>query len=162
LSRLSNRASLHTTARTIGAPSFEPDMTAQQGTIDSYLDLHPEVTAALAGGRPVVALESTAITLGLPRAGIRAFATGGIGGVHRGGQISLDISADLAALASSPVALVSAGVKLIQNLEKTLEVFETYSVSVIVYGCDDAPAFYCRGAGIAVQIARADAASAAG
>ncbi len=88
-------------------------MTAQQGTIDSYLDLHPEVVEALAGGRPVVALESTAITLGLPRAGIRAFATGGIGGVHRGGQISLDISADLAALASSPVALVSAGAKLI-------------------------------------------------
>lgn len=137
-------------------------MTAQQGTIDSYLDLHPEVVEALAGGRPVVALESTAIALGLPRAGIRAFATGGIGGVHRGGQISLDISADLAALASSPVALVSAGVKLIQNLDETLEVFEIHTVSVIIYGCDGVPAFYCRGAGVAVQIARADAASAAG
>ena len=82
--------------------------------------------------------------------------------MHRGGQISLDISADLAALASSPVALVSAGVKFIQNLEKTLKVFEIYSVTVIVYGCDGVPAFYCRGAGVAVQIARADAASTAG
>ena len=87
-------------------------MTAQQGTIDSYLDLHPEVVEALAGGRPVVALESTAIALGLPRAPASGpFATSGIGSVHRGGQISLDISADLAALASSPVALVSADVK---------------------------------------------------
>ena len=82
--------------------------------------------------------------------------------MHRGVQIGLDISADLAALASSPVALVSAGVKLIQNLEKTLEVFKIYSISVIVYGCDGVPAFYCRGAGVAAQIARADAASAAG
>jgi hypothetical protein len=72
LSRLSNRANvrvrLGATARTIGAPSFGTGMTAQQGAIDSYLDLHPEVVEALAGGRPVVALESTAIALGLPRA----------------------------------------------------------------------------------------------
>jgi pseudouridine-5'-phosphate glycosidase len=197
-----------------------------------YLELHAEVADALAAGRPVVALESTAIAHGLPRprnlvtarhleaivrdvgavpatvavldrrirvglsaealgqfaaredvvkasrrdlafllasghpgattvaatlavaalAGIRVFATGGIGGVHRGGAASLDVSADLAALADCPVALVSAGAKLILDLEKTLEVLETYSVPVIGYGCTSFPGFYCADAGLPLDL----------
>ena len=205
-------------------------MTGQHGTHDSYLDLAPEVAAALAEGGPVVALETTAIAHGLPRprnletaramdaavraegavpawialldgrarvglaadelasfanggdvakasrrdlgpllaagrpgattvagtlriahlAGIRVFATGGIGGVHRGAETSFDVSADLGALAAAPVAVVSAGAKLILDLQKTLEVLETLSVPVVGYDCDEFPAFYCRSAGLAL------------
>ena len=85
-------------------------------------------------------------------AGIRVFATGGIGGVHRGGHRSLDVSADLGALADSPVALVSAGAKLILDLDKTLEVFETYSVPVIGYRCASFPGFYCADAGLPLEL----------
>jgi pseudouridine-5'-phosphate glycosidase len=85
-------------------------------------------------------------------AGIRVFATGGIGGVHRGGETSLDVSADLGALAAHPVALVSAGCKLILDVEKTLEAFETYSIPVIGYGCHSLPAFYCRDSGLALDV----------
>jgi pseudouridine-5'-phosphate glycosidase len=207
-------------------------MTIGTSHLEPYLELLPEVAAALAGGRPVVALESTAIAHGLPRprnlvtarhleaivrdvgavpatvaildhririgltaeelgafaaredvvkasrrdlafllvsghagattvaatltvaasAGIRVFATGGIGGVHRGGETSLDVSADLGALADSPVALVSAGAKLILDLEKTLEVAETYSIPVIGYGCSSFPGFYCADAGLALDL----------
>ncbi len=207
-------------------------MTASDAHLAPYLELLPEVAAALAAGRPVVALESTAIAHGLPRprnlvtarhleaivrdvgavpatvaildhrirvglgaeelgafaaredvvkasrrdlafllvsghagattvaatltvaalAGIRAFATGGIGGVHRGGETSLDLSADLGALADSPVALVSAGAKLILDIEKTMEVFETYSIPVIGYRCSSFPGFYCADAGLALGL----------
>jgi pseudouridine-5'-phosphate glycosidase len=207
-------------------------MTASDPRLATYLDLHPEVSDALAAGRPVVALESAAIAHGLPRprnlvtarhleaivrdvgavpatvavlerrirvglpadelgafaarddvakasrrdlafllvsgyagattvaatravaalAGIRVFATGGIGGVHRGGETSLDVSADLAALADCPVALVSAGAKLILDLGKTLEVIETYSIPVIGYGCTSFPGFYCADAGLPLDL----------
>jgi pseudouridine-5'-phosphate glycosidase len=85
-------------------------------------------------------------------AGIRVFATGGIGGVHRGGARSLDVSADLGALADNPVALVSSGAKLILDLEKTLEVIETYSIPVIGYGCPSFPGFYCADAGLPLDL----------
>ena len=207
-------------------------MTASDAHLAPYLELLPEVAAALAAGRPVVALESTAIAHGLPRprnlvtarrleaivrdvgavpatvaildhrirvglgaeelgafaaredvvkasrrdlafllvsghagattvaatltvaalAGIRAFATGGIGGVHRGGETSLDVSADLGALADSPVALVSAGAKLILDLDKTLELIETYSIPVIGYGCSSFPGFYCADVGLPLDL----------
>ncbi|HTM64202.1 MAG TPA: pseudouridine-5'-phosphate glycosidase [Gammaproteobacteria bacterium] len=73
-------------------------------------------------------------------AGIRVFATGGIGGVHRGD--AFDISADLIELSCSPVAVVCAGAKSILDLPRTLEYLETYSIPVIGYGCDTLPAFY--------------------
>ncbi|MFD1159583.1 pseudouridine-5'-phosphate glycosidase [Roseovarius aestuarii] len=76
------------------------------------------------------------------RAGIEVFATGGIGGVHRGADASFDISADLQELAQSPVTVVSAGAKAILDLPKTLEVLETLGVPVIVYGQDSFPAFW--------------------
>lgn len=192
------------------------------------LAVAPDVAAALADGRPVVALESTIVTHGLPwpdnvataraveaavraggavpatiavidgrlriglddvalealaRAGsvmklsradlafavglgrtgsttvaatmiaahlasIEVFATGGIGGVHRGAETSFDVSADLDELARTPVAVVSAGAKAILDLPKTLEMLETRGVPVIGWKTDDFPAFWSRASGL--------------
>lgn len=81
-------------------------------------------------------------------AGIHVFATGGIGGVHRGADHSFDISADLMELAATPVTVVAAGAKAILDLPKTLEVLETSGVPVIAYGQPDFPAFWSRSSGI--------------
>lgn len=197
-----------------------------------YLDLSPEVDAALAAGKPVVALESTIISHGMPypqnvetaltveqtirengavpatiaiiggrlkaglsteeiehlgksgqavpkasrrdlavlvskksdgattvtttmmiaaMAGIRIFATGGIGGVHRGAETTMDISADLEELATTPVMVVCAGAKSILDLGLTLEYLETKGVPVIGYGTEELPAFYTRKSGFAVD-----------
>lgn len=194
-----------------------------------FLRTSPEIADALAGGRPVVALESTIITHGMPfpqnldmarrveaivraggalpatvaimdgafrvgladadlerlaetggkaakasrrdvaallnagvpagttvattmqaaeMAGISLFATGGIGGVHRGAELSFDISADLQELSRTPVAVVCAGAKAILDLPRTLEVLETLGVPVIGYGTDDFPAFWTRSSGL--------------
>ena len=192
------------------------------------LAVHPEVTAALAARRAVVALESTVIAHGLPRpqnleaaraleeevrglgstpatiavadgqaivgaddallvrlaeesavakvslrdlapvlarrglgattvaatveiaarAGIAVMSTGGIGGVHRGGERSFDESADLEAIAKHPVCVVCAGPKLVLDLALTLERLETLGVPVIGYGTDELPAFYVRSSGL--------------
>lgn len=206
---------------------------------DAPLALTPEVATALAEGRPVVALESTIITHGMPfpqnvqtaravedavraggavpatiavmggairvglepaaldalgrtpdamklsradlavclamgrtgattvaatmiaarLAGIHVFATGGIGGVHRGAELSFDISADLQELAQSPVTVVSAGAKAILDLPKTLEVLETLGVPVIAYGQDALPAFWSRDSGLRAPLRMEDAAT---
>jgi pseudouridine-5'-phosphate glycosidase len=81
------------------------------------------------------------------RAGIRVFATGGIGGVHRGAESSFDVSADLEELAKTPVAVVCAGAKAILDLPKTLEYLETRGVPVIGYKTDQFPAFWSRNSG---------------
>jgi pseudouridine-5'-phosphate glycosidase len=81
------------------------------------------------------------------QAGIRVFATGGIGGVHRGAETSFDISADLTEMAETPVAVVSAGAKSILDIGRTLEMLETLGVPVIAYGSDAFPAFYSRESG---------------
>ena len=78
-------------------------------------------------------------------AGIHVFATGGIGGVHKGAEDSFDISADLLELAQTPVTVVAAGAKAILDVDKTLEVLETQGVPVIAYGQDAFPAFWSRG-----------------
>ncbi len=80
---------------------------------------------------------------------IAVFATGGIGGVHRGAASSFDISADLMELARTPLTVVCAGAKAILDLPKTLEVLETQGVPVITYGQDDLPAFWSRSSGLA-------------
>src|SRR5581483_2945542 len=80
-------------------------------------------------------------------AGIRVFATGGIGGVHRGAETSFDISADLTEMAETPVAVVSAGAKSILDIGRTLEMLETLGVPVIAYKSDAFPAFYSRESG---------------
>jgi pseudouridylate synthase len=80
-------------------------------------------------------------------AGIRVFATGGVGGVHRGAEATFDISADLSELGRTPVAVICAGVKSILDIPKTLEYLETQRVPVIAHGTDDFPAFYARTSG---------------
>lgn len=84
-------------------------------------------------------------------AGIRVFATGGIGGVHRGGELSWDVSADLQELSRTPVAVVSAGAKAILDLGRTLEYLETMGVPVFGYRSDRFPAFYTPDSGYAVD-----------
>ena len=192
--------------------------------MNKYLDIAPEVQQALADGRPVVALESTIISHGMPypknvetallveqtlrdngavpatiailggrlkaglskeeitylgkagrkvakvsrrattvtttimidhMAGIQVFATGGIGGVHRGAETTMDISADLEELAQTPVMVVCAGAKAILDLGLTLEYLETKGVPVLGYGTDELPAFYTRESGLGVD-ARVD------
>ena len=196
--------------------------------MNKYLDIAPEVQKALEEGRPVVALESTIISHGMPypqnvetalnvekiirdggavpatiaiiggrlkagltpeeidylgktgagvtkasrrdlpvlvakgsdgactvtttmmiahMAGIQVFATGGIGGVHRGAEKTMDISADLQELANTPVCVVCAGAKSILDLGLTLEYLETYGVPVLGLRTDELPAFYCRTSG---------------
>jgi pseudouridylate synthase len=98
-------------------------------------------------------------------AGIRVFATGGIGGVHRGAvrgpTPTLDISADLQELARTPVAVVCAGPKAILDLPLTLEYLETNGVPVIVLGQDEMPGFYSQGSGVAAPATVADVSAAA-
>ena len=200
--------------------------------LNKYLDVNPEVAAAVAEGRPVVALESTIISHGMPypqnvetalnveriireagavpatiaiiggrlkagltaeeieyfgkkgqaiakasrrdlavlcargedgattvtttmmiahMAGIKVFATGGIGGVHRGAETTMDISADLEELAHTPVMVVCAGAKSILDLGLTLEYLETHGVPVIGFGTEELPAFYTRSSGFKVD-----------
>jgi len=200
--------------------------------MNKYLDVNPEVAAAIAAGKPVVALESTIISHGMPypqnvetalnveriirengavpatiaiiggrlkagltpeqieyfgkkgtaihkasrrdlavlcargedgattvtttmiiahMAGIQIFATGGIGGVHRGAETTMDISADLEELGQTPVMVVCAGAKSILDLGLTLEYLETKGVPVIGYGTEELPAFYTRRSGFGVD-----------
>ena len=200
--------------------------------INKYLDVNPEVAQAIAEGKPVVALESTIISHGMPypqnvetalnveriirengavpatiaiiggrlkagltadeieyfgkkgqaihkasrrdlavlcargedgattvtttmiiahMAGIKIFATGGIGGVHRGAETTMDISADLEELGQTPVMVVCAGAKSILDLGLTLEYLETKGVPVIGYGTEELPAFYTRQSGFKVD-----------
>ncbi len=94
-------------------------------------------------------------------AGIRVFATGGIGGVHRGAETTMDISADLQELANTPVCVVSAGCKQILDIGLTLEYLETMGVPVLGYQTSDFPAFYCRKSGFGVDYCLKDAKEAA-
>ena len=98
------------------------------------------------GGTGATTVAATMIAAHL--ADIAVFATGGIGGVHRGAATSFDISADLLELAATPVTVVAAGAKAILDLPKTLEVLETHGVPVIAFGQDDFPAFWSRSSGL--------------
>jgi pseudouridine-5'-phosphate glycosidase len=84
------------------------------------------------------------------QAGIKVFATGGIGGVHRGSPS--DVSADLPALASTPIVVVCSGAKIVLDLTATREWLETYGITVVGYGCDEMPAFYSRQSGLPVDV----------
>ena len=115
------------------------------------------------GGTGATTVAATMIAAA--RAGIAVFATGGIGGVHKGAEDSFDISADLRELSETPVTVVAAGAKAILDLPKTLEVLETFGVPVIAYGQNDLPAFWSASSGLpaplrmddVAQIARAHA-----
>ncbi len=85
-------------------------------------------------------------------AGIRLFVTGGLGGVHQGAETSMDVSADLTELSRTEVAVVSAGVKSILDIGRTLEVLETLGVPVVGYGTDEFPSFFSRSSGLAVPM----------
>jgi len=117
-----------------------------------------DLAACLAsGGVGATTVAATMICAHL--AGIGVFATGGIGGVHRGAESSFDVSADLMELAATPVTVVAAGAKAILDLPKTLEVLETYGVPVIAYGQDAFPAFWSRSSGLKAPL-RMDSAAA--
>lgn len=106
-----------------------------------------DMAACLAtGGTGATTVAATMIAAHL--AGIEVFATGGIGGVHKGAEDSFDISADLMELAQTPVTVVAAGAKAILDVAKTLEVLETQGVPVIAYGQDAFPAFWSRGSAL--------------
>lgn len=106
-----------------------------------------DLAACLVSGRTgATTVAATMIAARL--AGIEVFATGGIGGVHRGAAESFDISADLHELARTAVTVVAAGAKAILDLPKTLEVLETLGVPVIAFGQDDFPAFWSRSSGL--------------
>jgi pseudouridine-5'-phosphate glycosidase len=117
----------------------------------------PWLVATKATGATTVAATMHLASL----AGIRVFATGGIGGVHRGAGTTFDISADLTELGATPVAVVCAGVKSILDIALTLEYLETAGVPVIVIGSDQFPAFYSRSSGHSAPRSVDDAAEAA-
>jgi pseudouridine-5'-phosphate glycosidase len=115
--------------------------------LDGVLKLsRADLAYALVTGRPgSTTVAATMIAAHL--AGVRVFATGGIGGVHRGAETSYDISADLHEFARTPVTVVAAGAKAILDIAKTLEVLETLGVPVVGFGTDEFPAFWSRGSG---------------
>jgi pseudouridine-5'-phosphate glycosidase len=128
---------------------------ADRGLLEHLAD--PERTIAKAASRdigPLLAagrLASTTVSATMRAAhlaGIAIFATGGIGGVHRGASASFDVSSDIDELASTPVAVVSAGAKSILDLPATLELLETRRVPVVGYGTDELPAFYSVTSGL--------------
>ncbi len=102
------------------------------------------------GGTGATTVAATMIAARM--AGISVFATGGIGGVHKGAETSFDISADLMELAQTPVTVVAAGAKAILDLPKTLEVLETQGVPVIAYGQDSFPAFWSATSDLAAPL----------
>lgn len=122
------------------------------GTARSVLKLSradlPYAIAARKDGATTVA--GTMLCANL--AGIAVFATGGVGGVHRGAEHTMDVSADLEELARTPVAVVCAGAKALLDLPKTLEVLETRGVPVIGYRASEFPAFWSRGSGLCVPL----------
>ena len=130
----------------------------------------PAQTVAKAGSRdlgPLLArraLASTTVSATMRAAhlaGIAVFATGGIGGVHRGGGTSFDVSSDIDELAATPVAVISSGAKSILDLPATLELLETRRVPVVGFGVDELPAFYSTSSGLRLSHRVDDAAAAA-
>jgi len=129
----------------VGVSRVELERLAKETSVQklSRRDLPLALAKKQTGGTTVAATMMIA-----EQAGIRVFATGGIGGVHRGAEDSFDISADLEELARTSVCVVSAGAKAVLDLPKTLEVLETKGVPVIGYRCDQFPAFYYRDSGL--------------
>lgn len=128
----------------------------QQITKSSRRDI-PFVVSRGEDGATTVA--STMIIAGM--AGVRVMATGGIGGVHRGVEQTMDISADLEELARTNIAVVCAGIKSVLDIGRTLEYLETIGVPVVGYQTDTVPAFYARSSGFPVDYKVDDAAAAA-
>ena len=119
-----------------------------------------DVAVYLATGQTGATTVATTMILA-SMAGIRFFATGGIGGVHRGAETSMDISADLQELANTPVGVICAGAKSLLDIGLTLEYLETFGIPVLGLRTDDFPAFYCRRSGFGVDFNCADEATVA-
>ncbi|MBQ4823057.1 pseudouridine-5'-phosphate glycosidase [Leisingera sp. HS039] len=121
---------------------LEPDQLQALGQAQGVAKIsRADMPACIAtGGTGATTVAATMIAARL--AGIEVFATGGIGGVHKGAETTFDISADLMELAQTPVTVVAAGAKAILDVPKTLEVLETQGVPVIAYGQDSFPAFW--------------------
>lgn len=114
-----------------------------------------DLPVALSGTAAAAPLGTTTVSATMilaQRAGIRMFATGGIGGVHRGYEASMDVSADLFELAHTPVAVVCSGPKVVLDLPRTREMLETMGVTLVGYQTDDMPAFWARHSGLSVDI----------
>ncbi len=134
---------------TVGLDDDELELLGSNGAIPkvSVRDL-PYVLATGSHGATTVASTMRIAAL----AGIRVFVTGGLGGVHRGAQDSMDVSADLTELSRTEVAVISAGVKSILDIGRTLEVLETLGVPVVGYGTDEFPSFFSRSSGLAAPM----------
>lgn len=129
----------------------EDRLTRLAKTEDAMKVSRADLPFAMATGR-TGATTVAATMIAAERAGIRVFATGGIGGVHRGAEESFDISADLDELARTPVIVVCAGAKAILDIPKTLEVLESKGVPVVTFGSASLPAFWSRDSGIATPL----------
>jgi len=142
----------------IGIESGHLDQLAAAGSALklSARDLPVAIARGASGGTTVAATALLA-----SQAGIRVFATGGIGGVHRNASETFDESADLGVLGSCPITVVSAGVKSILDIRATLERLETLSVTVLVFGTHRFPAFYLADSGISVDFSVSSAAEVA-
>lgn len=129
----------------------EDRLTRLARTEDAMKVSRADLPFAMATGR-TGATTVAATMIAAARAGIRVFATGGIGGVHRGAEESFDISADLDELARTPVIVVCAGAKAILDIPKTLEVLESKGVPVVTFESDALPAFWSRDSGLATPL----------
>ncbi|MGG5259505.1 pseudouridine-5'-phosphate glycosidase [Phycicoccus avicenniae] len=134
---------------TVGLSDDQLELFGADGGIRkvSVRDL-PHVVATGVHGATTVASTMRIAAL----AGIRVFVTGGLGGVHQGAETSMDVSADLTELARTEVAVISAGVKSILDIGRTLEVLETLGVPVVGYGTDEFPSFFSRSSGLPVPM----------
>lgn len=132
----------------IGLDKAQLELLARDNDVKKVASREIGVTLAM-GGHGATTVSSTMRLA--HQAGIKAFATGGIGGVHRGAELNLDISADLIELSRTAVIVISAGAKAILDLPKTLEYLETMSVPVIGYGTTDFPAFYSSRSGLEIH-----------
>jgi pseudouridine-5'-phosphate glycosidase len=126
---------------------LSPEQLELLGTAPDVLKASRRDVGVAIATRRLAATTVATTMIGAAAAGIRLFATGGTGGVHRGAEHTMDISADLPELGRTPVAVVSAGVKSILDIGRTLEYLETLGVPVITYGASEFPAFYSRESG---------------
>ena len=147
-----------TTAVIDGLPhvGLDADIMARLATASGVEKLsRRNLPAAMSGAGQAPALGATTVSATMILAylaGIGLFATGGIGGVHRGGEASMDVSADLFELAHTPVAVVCSGPKVILDLPRTREFLETMGVTLVGYRTDDMPAFWARHSGLPVDL----------
>lgn len=133
----------------VGLTPVEIDYLGKQGLAVTKVSRRDIPVLVSRGGDGATTVAATMIIAAL--AGIAVFATGGVGGVHRGGENTMDISADLEELSQTPVMVVCAGAKSILDLGLTLEYLETKGVSVIGYQTEELPAFYTRKSGFSVD-----------